>query len=148
MHPQQSHEQSSGRARRPSGADRRRLLGQLGEEFAARHFQRLGYTVLARNVRTRRGEIDMIVLDRATSTLVFAEIKTRSAGAGALRAVEGPAIWLRTRQQVRLRRLATAWLSDKRRIPAGAHTLRFDAVGVILDGQNRLMRLDHLEAAW
>jgi putative endonuclease len=57
---------------------------------------------------------------------------------------------LRHRQRARLRRLAVAWLS--REVPPGsrptAETIRFDAVGVIVDGRGRLVRLDHLEGAW
>ena len=69
-------------ARRPR-ADPRRALGALGEELAAAHLQRLGFVVLARNVRTRHGEIDLIAFDGRT--LVFAEVKTRRVSAAARR---------------------------------------------------------------
>jgi putative endonuclease len=46
--------------------DRRRALGRLGEQIAARHLEGLRYSVLARNVRTRRREIDLIAFDGAT----------------------------------------------------------------------------------
>jgi putative endonuclease len=52
--------------------DPRRRLGRLGEDLAVAHMQRLGFSVLARNVRTRRGEIDVIAYDG--DTLVFAEV--------------------------------------------------------------------------
>ncbi len=44
-------------------ADPRRTVGRLGEDLAAEHLTRLGFTTLARNVRTRYGEIDLIVFD-------------------------------------------------------------------------------------
>jgi hypothetical protein len=59
----------SGRPARPSGADPRRALGALGEELAGAHLERLGFSLLARNVRTRHGEIDLIAFDG--STLAF-----------------------------------------------------------------------------
>jgi putative endonuclease len=140
--------------RRPSlgEPDGRRRLGRLGEELAAAHLERLGFTVLARNVRTRHGEIDLIVFDG--HRLVFAEVKTRRARHGrcTLHPNHDPLVALRPRQQIRLRRLALAWLSSERS-PTGsarpsAETIRFDAVGVVVDAQDRLLRLDHLEGAW
>jgi putative endonuclease len=140
--------------RQPSLAepDGRLRLGRLGEELAAVHLQRLGFAVLARNVRTRYGEIDLIVFDGRT--LVFAEVKTRRARHGrcTLPAHHDPLASLRPRQRLRLRRLALAWLSSDRsrtssRRPT-AETIRFDALGVIVDEQDRLLRLDHLEGAW
>ena len=128
--------------------DRRRVLGRLGEDLAAAHFKRLGFATLARNVRTRAGEIDLIVFDPPTRTLVFAEVKTRAdAGRGRREGVD-PLSSLSLGQRRRLRRLAVAWLSDSRRERPFARTLRFDAVGVLVDGDGRLLRLDHLEGAW
>ena len=107
--------------------------------------QRLGFRVLERNVRTREGEIDLIVFDG--HTLVFAEVKTAAAPAGGrLEAV--PLDWLRPRQRLRIRRLARAWLADPQRDHPRAAELRFDAVGVVVDGQGRLQALEHLEGAW
>jgi putative endonuclease len=47
-----------------------------------------------------------------------------------------------------VRRLAVAWLSDASHERPTARTVRFDAVGVIIDGRGRLLRLDHVEGAW
>jgi putative endonuclease len=131
---------------RPS--DPRRVLGRLGEQLAAAHLQRLGFSAIGRNVRTRDGEIDLIAFDG--HTLVFAEVKTRRAGAGGrrVRPDQEPLTWLRPRQRARLRRLASAWLSNEKHIRPTAHTIRFDAIGVIVDHMGRLVRLDHLEGAW
>lgn len=131
-----------------SRADPRRALGRLGEDLAAAHLTRLGFSILARNVRTRAGEIDVIASD--ASTLVFAEVKTRrvSSRARSVRPEQEPLAWLRPRQRTRLRRLAVAWLSSERRSGPRAQTIRFDAIGVIVDERDRLLRLDHVEAAW
>ncbi len=103
--------------------------------------------MLARNVRTREGEIDLIAFDRQTQTLVFAEVKTRAARAGHVRFDQEPLPALRAPQRRRLRRLALAWLSSEQRRPS-ARAIRFDAVGVLLDGRGRVLRLDHIEGAW
>ena len=128
--------------------DPRHALGRRGEELAVAHLQRLGYAPLGRNERTRYGEIDLIAFDGRT--LVFAEVKTRrlSARVRSPRPDQQPLAWLRPRQRLRVRRLAAAWLADEQHKRPSAHTIRFDAIGVTLDGRGRLLRLDHIEGAW
>jgi putative endonuclease len=127
--------------------DPRRALGGLGERLAAAHLQRLGFAILARNVRTRHGEIDLIAFDG--QALVFVEVKTRRADKRwRLTADEQPLAWLRSRQRARVRRLAAAWLHEESRSRPTAHTIRFDAIGVIVDPADRLMCLDHIESEW
>ncbi len=53
-------------------------FGKAGEAAAAEYLKNLGYKVLARNFRTRWGEIDIVARDG--DCLVFAEVKTRSGG--------------------------------------------------------------------
>jgi len=119
--------------------DLRHALGLLGEDLAAQHFERLGFQVVARRHRTRFGEIDLICSDG--ERLVFAEVKTRRAGA------TGPWAALHEHKRAQVRRMAAAYLSDVRDRPF-ATELRFDAVGVTIDGRGRLVALDHLEAAF
>jgi putative endonuclease len=119
--------------------DVRPIRGRLGEDFAARHFQALGFEVLARNHRTRFGELDLVAYDG--ETLVFAEVKTRLADTGA------PFLSLHDRKRAQVRRMALAWLSETTDRPFGAR-LRFDGVGVILDRSGGLVALQHLEAAF
>ena len=142
-------------ARGPSQAARsfehvhaRGRIGRIGEDLAAAHFQRLGFRVLARNVRTRRGELDLVVFDG--KTLVFAEVKTRRALGAATREDpdRAPLAWLREAQRARIRRLACAWLADSGPERPRARTIRFDAVGILVDSRGRLLRLEHLEGAW
>jgi putative endonuclease len=133
----------------PTGrTDRRGALGRLGEELAAAHLEERGFSVLARNVRTRHGEIDLIVF--GGSAIVFTEVKTRRVDARqqAIRPDQEPLANLRARQRTRLRRLAAAWLREERQVRPRAATIRFDAIGVIVDGRGALLRLDHLEGAW
>lgn len=128
--------------------DRRRALGRLGEQLAERRLQRLGFSVLARNLRTRDGEIDLIAFDG--TTLVFAEVKARRVGARqrSVRPDQDPLTALRPRQRLRLRRLAAAWLREPTSARPIADTVRFDAIGVIVDTGDRPLRIDHVAGAW
>jgi putative endonuclease len=128
--------------------DPRHRLGRLGEDLAAAHLEGLGFAILERNVRTRHGEIDLIAFDGAT--LVFAEVKTarrRSDARVGIREAD-PLEWLGAPQRMRLRRLAGAWLRDAGGSRPRARAIRFDAIGVLVDRADALLRLDHLEAAW
>jgi putative endonuclease len=121
--------------------DRTKELGRRGEELAAEHFTRLGYRVLARNHRTRFGELDLILADEEEATIVFCEVKSRRLGSGQ---------WLdnlHEAKQKQVRTMAAAWLAKVKDRPFGAE-LRFDAVGVTLDERGELVRLDHLQAAF
>jgi putative endonuclease len=128
--------------------DPRRALGALGEALASSHLERLGCRVVAHNVRTRHGEIDLIAFDGRT--LVFAEVKTRRLRARqrTIRPDQEPLARLRPRQQARLRRLAAAWLRDRGRARPTAQTIRFDAIGVIVDANDAQVRLEHIQGAW
>ena len=121
--------------------DVRHVRGQQGEELAAAHFERLGYEVLARNHRTRYGELDLVVFDG--TTLVFVEVKTRRASS----AERGPWEALDERKRRQVRRMAAAYLLEVSARPHSAE-LRFDAIGIVIDARGRLVRLDHLEAAF
>jgi putative endonuclease len=52
-----------------------RQLGKRGERRGAWYYRLRGYRIVARNVRLRGGEIDLVV--RRGSMLVFVEVKTR-----------------------------------------------------------------------
>jgi putative endonuclease len=119
--------------------DPRHRLGRTGEDLALAHLERRGYTLVARNHRTRFGEIDLIVHDACW--IVFCEVKTRRAGP----ASPWDALGETKRKQVR--RIAAAWLAETKDRPH-ARELRFDAIGVVIDARGRLVRLDHLEAAF
>jgi putative endonuclease len=119
----------------------RQHLGRLGEDLALAHLERLGYTLVARNYRTRHGEIDLVVFDG--TALVFVEVKTRRANS----ARRGPWEALHERKRLQVRRMASAFLLEVADRPYSPD-VRFDAIGVLIDGQGQLVRLDHLEAAF
>lgn len=54
------------------------ITGKNGEEAALRHLLTSGYSLLGRNVRIARDEIDIIVYDPVDSVIVFVEVKART----------------------------------------------------------------------
>jgi putative endonuclease len=118
--------------------DPRHRLGRLGEDLAAAHLERLGYTVLARNHRTRHGELDVVAVDG--DALVFVEVKTR-------RGTGSPWDALHDLKRHQVRDMARAYLAEVRRRPR-TRTVRFDAIGVTVDRHGRLATLDHLQGAF
>lgn len=52
------------------------VRGRLGEELARRHLEGAGYRCVARNLRTRFGEIDILL--RRRRLYVAVEVKTRT----------------------------------------------------------------------
>ncbi len=120
--------------------DPRQHLGRLGERLALQHLERLGYRLVARNHRTRFGELDLVVCDRRV--LVFAEVKTR-------RGTQPERSWesLHGAKRAQVRRIAAAFLCE---VPDRPRTedIRFDAIGVTIDPRGRLVALEHLEAAF
>jgi putative endonuclease len=126
--------------------DDRRRLGALGEEIATEHLSHRGMSILARNFRTRFGELDIVALD--TRAIVFCEVKTRVASAHGTQ--RDPLESVHPRKRAQVRRMAASWLAG-----ASAHgnpprrpELRFDAIGVTLAPDGQLLRLDHVEAAF
>ena len=51
------------------------ILGERGEDHAARYLRRQGYKILVRRFKSRSGEIDIVC--RHGDWLVFVEVKTR-----------------------------------------------------------------------
>jgi putative endonuclease len=125
--------------------DQRRRHGHLGEQIAAEHLAHRGYSIVARNFRTRYGELDLIAAD--DRSIVFCEVKTRVAGTRA--GPDGPLDAIGPRKRGRLRQMATQWLADGTAADRPRRSeLRFDAIGVVLSPGGRLLALEHLENAF
>lgn len=114
-----------------------RALGELGERLAARHLQGLGYRLVDRNVRSRLGELDLVCRDG--DELVFVEVKARRGLWGS-----APEEKVDARKVERLTRLAEAYLAGRGLDEA---MWRIDVVAVVLDGADRVVRLEHYRNA-
>jgi putative endonuclease len=122
----------------------RRRTGNAAEEIVARRLLAARWEVLERNARTRYGELDIVALDGAT--LVFVEVKASREDADF--GSERPVHAIGPRKQRRVRRLATAWLAERRGSCPRYAAIRFDAVGVSFDRCGRLADIEHIEAAF
>lgn len=111
--------------------------GTRYEAAAALHLEARGWTVLERNVRFGRREVDLVV--RRGNVVAFVEVKGRR-GAACGHPLE--AITARKRREVE--RVARWWVA--RRAERG-EVYRFDAVAVQEDGIGRL-QVEHVPDAW
>ncbi|RDH74568.1 YraN family protein [Mycolicibacterium moriokaense] len=112
-------------------------IGALGERLAVEHLTSLGLAVLDRNWRCRYGELDIVVVDNTTRTVVFVEVKTRTSDRfGGVEQAVTPA------KLRRLRRLAGLWLAGHEGRWAA---VRIDVIGVRI-GRRRNPELMHLQA--
>lgn len=96
-------------------------LKTYGEDAAADHLAKAGMRIVCRNWRIRFGELDIVAFEGRT--LVFVEVKARST-----RAFIDPSLAVDHRKQVRLRRLASAFLDMER---PSYETARFDVISVV-----------------
>ena len=55
---------------------KKKELGNWGESYAAKYLEGKGYQILARNVRTPYGEIDIVAEEK--NQITFVEVKTRT----------------------------------------------------------------------
>lgn len=97
------------------------LRGQQAEELARRHLEGQGLRLIARNYRSRFGEIDLVMRDR--DELVFVEVRLRGRGS-ALEAVES----VDRRKQTRLSAAALHFFQCNPRLAQAPS--RFDVVAI------------------
>jgi putative endonuclease len=103
--------------------------GARAEALAARFLVSQGLAIVARNFRTRMGEIDIVARDR--EMLVFVEVRKRRSAAygGAIASITGA-------KRMRLMAAANAYLAMIGKEPP----CRFDAV--LIDGVARSSRIE------
>lgn len=113
-------------------------LGVRGERAAARYLKRRGYVIVARQLRHRLGEIDLIAVHRRT--IVFVEVKTRAS----LEAGD-PAEAVNREKQRRLTRLALAYLKQHQLLDCRC---RFDVISLIWPPAARRPSIKHIVNAF
>lgn len=113
-------------------------LGRWGEDRAARFLSRRGWTVLARNYRFGRREVDLVV--RRGDLLAFVEVKTR---AGVGYGAPQEAITALKRREIEA--VARHYLAAH---AFGEVAVRFDAVAITVLREEGSVEIEHLEDAW
>ena len=100
--------------------------GERGERLAEKHLKKIGYKTIARNLRTRLGEIDLFMLGPDGKTLAFIEVKTAKPNRNSS---IPPEHRVGKRKQIKIATLA-AKLIAKHKLTG--RPIRFDVVGVDL----------------
>ena len=110
--------------------------GLWGEDIAVKHLQSMGYTIVERNWRHRKLEVDLIA--RLDDDWIFIEVKTRKKGylASALEAVD-----LHKQQ-----RIIEASHHFIRRLSKPLMSIRFDIICVEFDAVGS--RIQHIPDAF
>ncbi len=109
---------TAGAAGARRGGNSTSALGRLAEDRALAYLLARGLHLVERNVRSRCGEIDLVMRDGAT--LVFVEVRQRRSTA-----FGGAAASIGAAKQARLWRAAQRYLQMR---PGCAAACRFDAV--------------------
>jgi putative endonuclease len=105
-------------------SDAKARSGAASEELAARYLRARGLSVLARNMRCRAGELDLVCLDAGVLAIIEVRQRAPSAYGGASSSVN-------RRKQRRILRAALFFL--QRRAGWRSRRLRFDVLA--LDGR-------------
>ena len=111
--------------------------GKWGEGFALDFLKKKGYKYVAKNFRSRFGEIDLIVKDN--EYVVFIEVKVRK-NAGFAYARE----FVSHSKQEKIRTTANLWLSSRKT----KLQPRFDVIEIYAPNENSMPELNHIENAF
>lgn len=116
----------------------RKNLGDSAERVAAMYLEQHGCTILARNVRTRAGEIDLIARDG--EEIAFVEVKARRGTT-----YGAPEEAITPRKQIQLVNLAEAFMAQQTEFVD--RPWRIDVVAIQLDRAGKVVRLNHVKHA-
>ena len=109
--------------------------GRAAEELAAAFLTRRGYTVISRNYRCPRGEIDIVA--RKDGLLCIVEVRSRATAA-----FGHPVETVTPAKQRRVALAAAAYLAEHGQED---QPIRFDVVGIV---EKPRRQLTHIEAAF
>lgn len=110
-------------------------IGLAGELYACTHLTQQGYTIIEKNWRYRRAEVDIICAK--DNLLVFIEVKTRTSNY-----MGEPTAAVTRSKQKHIVRAADAYVKAYE----GDPDIRFDIVGIIMNSNER--SLEHIEDAF
>jgi putative endonuclease len=118
-------------------------IGRAAEDFVAAKLAAASWEIVERNARTRYGELDIVALHGRA--LVFVEVK--AGRANSVFGPERPVLGVGPRKRLKIRRLAAAWMMERRDAPR-YDEIRFDAVGVTFDRTGQVVDTEYIRAAF
>lgn len=110
--------------------------GRYGEEKAVQYLISNGYIIIARNFRSKIGEVDIIAVEKQSKTLVFVEVKMRSNNL-----FGAPSEAIRQKKLRALIKTAQFYQFTHRNLP---ENIRFDAIEVIKSSDGRV-QIEHIK---
>ena len=117
-------------------SDATKILGQAGEDFAAKFLESRGYKIIDRNFKIRSAEIDIIA--EKNNSIIFVEVKTRSNVRHGF-----PVEAVNLKKQKRIISAASVFLQDEKYFDFNC---RFDVIEVYsVDDE---LKLRHIENAF
>lgn len=122
---------------------RRSRTGPRGERIAAKHLKATGYRILARNLRNRFGEVDLLAQAPDGRTIVIVEVKSRMLTASS-DATTRPEVHVNATKQRKLVALAAQIVRTHR---LADRPVRFDVIGVDIPQHGKPI-IRHHEAAF
>jgi len=113
-------------------------LGHYGERLAARHLLKQGYFITAKRFFDRRGEVDLIAVDK--NTIVFVEVKTRGRKSNSM-----PAEAIDQNKQNRITQTSKHYLKLNNLTDCQT---RFDIITIICSGPGATASITHFKHAF
>jgi len=101
--------------------DLRQQRGMAGEELAAEYLKLRGLKILARNLRCKTGELDLVCLDGGVLAIVEVRLRQCAEFGGAL----GSVTWTKRRKIIRATQYFLQWQVEWR-----DYSMRFDVIAV------------------
>lgn len=122
-------------------------VGLVGEDIAAGHLERLGFTVIGRRYRSGHLETDIIAVN--SEYILFTEVKTRRAFPDGSHPYGTPAAAVDSRKSAHLIAAAEEYLRSHKEDTEGLQP-RIDVIEVYLDPRSeapKLLYLNHFKNA-
>jgi len=112
-------------------------LGKIGEGLAINYLLDKGWIILERNWRYGRLELDLIA--KVNTSLVFIEVKTRSQ-----KKYGSPEESVISQKEENIRKASLAYIQKLKY----NGEIRFDIISIILDQKNEIREIEHIEDAF
>ncbi len=112
--------------------------GRYGEEVGEDYLCKKGYGLLARNYRTRYGEIDLIFLDG--DEIIFVEVKAKVGDDFGT-----PEEMVDKRKINQIQRIADSFLVARADLARKYEKYRIDVVAIVFNEMGGVDRIDHYE---
>lgn len=113
-------------------------IGKLGEECAEKFLISQNYKILAKNFRSKFGEVDLIAFDYSRNEIAFVEVKTRTGIS--FGEPEDAVTRLKERKIIKT---ALYFLNSATR--KASLSWRVDVIAVKLNKQNKLKEITHFK---